>query len=118
MVDLVLTFTKQLNELEKQMAQLSKGLPAVEFVKSIPGIGEKLATVIIAEIGDFRQFKEARQLMAFAGLDPGIFNSGELTATSTRITKRGSKRFRRALYLAVTVWDSRKGKSQTPNILR
>lgn len=101
MVDLVLAFTKQLNELEKQMAQLSTGLPEVELVKSIPGIGEKLAAVIVAEIGDVRQFKEAKQLVAFAGLDPGIFSSGKFTATSTRITKRGSKRLRRALYLAV-----------------
>lgn len=101
MVDLVLAFIKQLNELEKQMAQLSTGLPEVELVKSIPGIGEKLAAVIVAEIGDVRQFKEAKQLVAFAGLDPGIFSSGKFTATSTRITKRGSKRLRRALYLAV-----------------
>lgn len=101
MVDLVLAFTKQLSELEKQMDELAANLPEVELVKSIPGIGDKLAAAIVAEIGNARQFKEAKQLVAFAGLDPWIFSSGTFTATSTRITKRGSKRLRRALYLAV-----------------
>lgn len=101
MVDLVLAFTEQLSVLGKQMDELATGLPEVELVKSIPGIGDKLAAAIVAEIGDVRQFREAKQLVAFAGLDPGIFSSGKFTATSSRITKRGSKRLRRALYLAV-----------------
>ncbi|AKG34741.1 IS110 family RNA-guided transposase [Paenibacillus durus] len=101
MVNLVLAFSDQLSELEKQMDELATCLPEVELVKSIPGIGDKLAAAIVAEIGDARQFKEAKQLVAFAGLDPGIFSSGKFTATSSRITKRGSKRLRRALYLAV-----------------
>ncbi|MNB63290.1 Transposase IS116/IS110/IS902 family protein [compost metagenome] len=73
------------------------GLPEVGLVKSISGIGDKIAAVIVAEIGDVRKFREAKQLVAFAGLDPGIFSSGKFTATSSRITKR----LRRALYLAV-----------------
>ncbi|MEK3785742.1 IS110 family transposase [Paenibacillus sp. FSL K6-1230] len=101
MVSLVLAFTEQLSVLEKQMDELATVLPEVELMKSIPGIGDKLAAAIVAEIGDVRQFKEAKQLVAFAGLDPGIFSSGKFTATSSRITKRGSKRLRRALYLAV-----------------
>ncbi|WP_240419741.1 transposase [Paenibacillus periandrae] len=52
-------------------------------------------------MGDASQFKDAKQLVAYAGLDPSIFSSGKFTANSTRITKRGSKRLRRALYLAV-----------------
>jgi transposase len=101
MVDLMLAFTKQLSQLEKQIDELAVGLPEVGLVKSIPGIGDKLAAAIVAEIGDVRQFREAKQLVAFACLDPGIFSSGKFTATSSRITKRGSKRLRRALYLAV-----------------
>ncbi|UUZ81185.1 IS110 family transposase [Paenibacillus sp. P26] len=52
-------------------------LPEVELIKSIPGIGDKLAAAIVAEIGDIRQFQEAKQLVAFARLDPGIFSSGK-----------------------------------------
>lgn len=101
MVKLLLTMIQQLDMLEKQMEDISVSLPEVELVKSIPGIGMKLAAAIVAEIGDVRQFSDAKQLVAFAGLDPGIFSSGKFTATSTRITKRGSKRLRRSLCLAV-----------------
>jgi len=76
-------------------------LPEVELLQSIPGIGEKLAAVIVAETGDISQFTSPKQPVAFAGLDPGVFSSGKFTSTSNRITKRGSKRLRRALYVAV-----------------
>lgn len=101
MVSLLLEFDRQLSHLEKQMEELALELPEVELVKSIPGIGDKLAAAIVAELGDASQFKDAKQLVAYAGLDPGIYSSGKFTATSSRITKRGSKRLRRALYLAV-----------------
>ncbi|WP_315792330.1 IS110 family transposase [Paenibacillus sp. BIC5C1] len=101
MVTLLLTIIGQLEGLEKQMEEIAASLPEVELVKSIPGIGMKLAAAIVAELGDVKQFSDAKQLVAFAGLDPGIFSSGKFTATSTRITKRGSKRLRRSLYLAV-----------------
>ncbi|AWP28477.1 IS110 family transposase [Paenibacillus sp. Cedars] len=101
MVSLLLEFDKQLNHLEKQMEERAGELPEVELVKSIPGVGNKLAAAIVAELGEVSQFKDAKQLVAYAGLDPGIYSSGKFTATSNRITKRGSKRLRRALYLAV-----------------
>lgn len=101
MVALLLMFTKQLSHLEKQINEIASSLPEVQLVKSIPGIGDKLAAAIVAEIGDAEQFGNAKQLVAYAGLDPGIFSSGKFTATHSRITKRGSKRLRRALYLAV-----------------
>ncbi|SEK74513.1 Transposase IS116/IS110/IS902 family protein [Paenibacillus sp. cl141a] len=98
---MVLTMIRQLDELEKQMEDMAANLSEVELVKSIPGIGTKLAAAIIAEVGDVKQFSDAKQLVAYAGLDPCIFSSGKFTATNTRITKRGSKRLRRSLYLAV-----------------
>lgn len=101
MVSLLLEFQSQLSGLEKHMEEISATLPEVELLKTIPGIGGKLAATIIAEIGDARQFTSAKQIVAYAGLDPGVYSSGKFTATSNRITKRGSKRLRRALYLAV-----------------
>ncbi|MBW7477865.1 IS110 family transposase [Paenibacillus oenotherae] len=101
MIALLLEFDKQLSHLEKQMEEVAGELPEVEWVKSIPGVGDKLAAAIVAEVGDVSQFRDAKQLVAYAGLDPGIYSSGKFTATSNRITKRGSKRLRRALYLAV-----------------
>lgn len=101
MVTLLLSFTEQIGDHEKRMHELASDLPELELLKSIPGIGDKLAAAIIAEIGNVQQFEGAKQLVAYAGLDPGIFSSGKFTATSSRITKRGSKRLRRSLYLAV-----------------
>lgn len=101
MVSLLLEFQNQLSRLEKHIEETSATLPEVELLKTIPGIGDKLAATIIAEIGDARQFRSAKQLVAYAGLDPCVYSSGKYTATSNRITKRGSKRLRRALYLAV-----------------
>ncbi|KQN97865.1 IS110 family transposase [Paenibacillus sp. Leaf72] len=101
MIQLLLAFINQLSHLEKQMNEISSFLPEVALVKSVPGIGDKLAAAIVAEMGNVKQFTSAKQLVAFAGLDPGIFSSGKFTATSSRITKRGSKRLRRSLYLAV-----------------
>ncbi|MNW32995.1 Transposase IS116/IS110/IS902 family protein [compost metagenome] len=101
MVQLLLEFINQLSRLEKQMDEIAVALPEVALVKSIPRIGDKLAAAIVAEIGDVKQFQDAKQLVAFVGLDPSIFSSGKFTATSSRITKRGSKRLRRSIYLAV-----------------
>ncbi|MEK8129454.1 IS110 family transposase [Paenibacillus filicis] len=83
------------------MDEIASSLPEVEWVKGIQGLGDKLAAAIVAEIVSVEQFKHAKQLVAFAGIDPGIFSSGKFTATSSRITKRGSKRLHHALYLAV-----------------
>ncbi|EPY08112.1 transposase IS116/IS110/IS902 family protein [Paenibacillus alvei TS-15] len=101
MITLLLTLQAQLKQLEQQMEEISVQLPEVDLLKSIPGIGEKLAAAIVAEIGDIKQFRHAKQLVAYAGLDPSVHSSGKFTASSNRITKRGSKRLRRSLYLAV-----------------
>nr|WP_158602220.1 transposase [Cohnella endophytica] len=99
MVSLVLSMQEQMGAIEEQMRRLAQELPEVELVKSIPGVGDKLAAAIVSEIGDAQQFEDPKLLVAFAGLDPGV--SGQFVATSNRITKRGSKRLRKALYLAV-----------------
>jgi len=52
-------------------------------------------------IGDATRFRDPKQLVAYVGLDPGVHSSGKFTASSNRISKRGSKRLRRILYIAV-----------------
>ncbi len=69
-----------------------------------------MAAALVTEIGDATQFGHAKQLVAYAGLDPSVFSSGKFTASNSRIIKRGSKRLRRALYLAVC--GLRKGKNE------
>ncbi|MFF2484756.1 IS110 family transposase [Paenibacillus sp. NPDC058071] len=101
MVEILLAQQEQLVRLEVQIQEAAKEIPEVELLKTIPGIGNKLAATLIAEIGDAKQFEGPKQLVAYAGLDPSVHSSGQFTASSTRITKRGSKRLRRALYLAI-----------------
>ena len=70
---------------------------------SIPGIGPLTAATIIAEIGDVSRFKDAQSLMAYAGLDPRVRQSGKTLLRNTHLTKRGSPYLRRALYVAATI---------------
>ncbi|WP_240422023.1 IS110 family transposase [Paenibacillus periandrae] len=108
---LLLAFQEQLGHLEQEIEGTVVMIPEVALLKTIPGVGDKLAAVLVAEIGDATQFEHAKQLVAYAGLDPSVFSSGKFTATSSKITKRGSKRLRRALYLAVQC-GLRKGKNE------
>lgn len=101
MVETILAQQEQLYQLENAIEKTALTLPEVELLKTIPGVGDKLAAAIAAEIGDAAQFEDPKQLVAYAGLDPGVHSSGKFTASSSRISKRGSKRLRRALYVAV-----------------
>ena len=85
-----------------EMIKLAQELPDFSIIKSIPGIGDNLATRIIAELGDMTRFKKKNELVAFAGLDPRISESGQNDGDHMHITKKGNKRLRCLLYLAVT----------------
>ena len=65
-------------------------------ILSIPGIGIDSAAVILAEFGDFLKFKNASQLLSFAGLEPGYFQSGT-SETTGKMVKHGSSYLRYAL---------------------
>ena len=64
---------------------------------TIPGIGYINGGMILGEIGDIHRFREPKQLLAFAGLDPSVYQSGNFQAKKTRMSKRGSKVLRYAL---------------------
>ena len=85
-----------------EMIKLAQELPDFSIIKSIPGIGDNLAARIIAELGDMTRFKKKNELVAFAGLDPRISESGKNDGDHMHITKKGYKRLRCLLYLAVT----------------
>jgi transposase len=77
--------------------------PAVQLLQSIPGIGFHLSIIIWTEIGDVSRFSTPKQLVAFAGLDPRIRQSGSILKSQGRLTKRGSPHLRRALFLAAGI---------------
>jgi transposase len=81
--------------------------PVYSLLRSIPGIGELTAVTILAEIGDVNKFPTPKQLVAFSGLDPSVFESGKFKSSNNRISKRGSAYIRKMLYRAVIVGITR-----------
>lgn len=70
---------------------------------SIPGVGPTIADILIAELGDINRFQSGKSLVAFAGLDPRVKQSGVSLKRNTRITKRGSPHLRHVLYFGAAV---------------
>ena len=99
--------------MEKQIAQAEARInPIVDSLHSpimtIPGIGYRMAAIIIAETGNLANFDKAEKVLAFAGLEPSVYQSGQLTSTHAKMVKRGSKYLRYALFNAakyVCHWD-------------
>lgn len=63
---------------------------------TVPGIGVESAAVILAEFGDFAKFNNASQLLSFAGMEPGYFQSG-ISESAGKMVKHGSSHLRYAL---------------------
>lgn len=91
---------EQIEELEEHISVLLKQTGS--YITTIPGIGETLGAIILSEIGDIRRFDAPNKLVAFAGLDVRVTQSGEFTGTRQKISKRGSPYLRRAIWLAAS----------------
>ena len=77
-------------------------------ILSIPGINYRMGAMIIAEIGDFNRFDSPDKILAYAGLSPSTYQSGQLDSAYAHMEKRGSRYLRYALYNAakyVCLWD-------------
>jgi transposase len=70
-----------------------------DLLVSIPGIGKETAHQILAELPDVSEFASAQAAAAFAGLNPTEFRSGTSIRRRTRLSKKGNKHLRRALYM-------------------
>ncbi|MEG3070113.1 MAG: transposase [Candidatus Syntrophopropionicum ammoniitolerans] len=81
---------KQLAELETQIVAYAVDVPAVELLATIPGVVPKISTTLAGEIGDIDRFSNAKQLVAFLGIDPSVRQSGKFVGTKNRLTKRAS----------------------------
>lgn len=91
-------FSKQKAEIESRISTLLNELSSP--LLNLKGIGEVTTANIIAEIGDINRFKNYSKLIAFAGLDPKIRQSGNFNATSVKMSKRGSRQLRYSLIFA------------------
>ena len=85
----------QLDRVEFEMTEIMKFHDSV--IMTIPGIGYINGGMILGEIGDIHRFSNPSKLLAFAGLDPSVHQSGNFQAKNTRMSKRGSKVLRYAL---------------------
>jgi len=85
----------QLERIESEMEDIVRSLDSV--IMTIPGIGYVNGGMILGEIGDISRFSDPSKLLAFAGLDPTVYQSGNFTAKRTRMSKRGSRALRYAL---------------------
>lgn len=100
--------------MESQIKQVEVKInPIVDKLHSpiltIPGISYRMAAIIIAETENFSNFNSAEKVLAFAGLEPSVYQSGQLTSTHAKMVKRGSKYLRYALFNAtkyVCHWDA------------
>lgn len=78
-------------------------------ILTIPGISYRMGAMIIAEIGDFDNFSSPDKILAYAGLSPSTYQSGQLTSSYSHMEKRGSRYLRYALFNAtkfVCNWDN------------
>jgi len=99
-IEILLTQQRIMTDIRAQMIEQASLSPVFSLLLSIPGVGELTAAAILAEIGDVSRFPSPKQLVAFAGLDPSVFESGKFKSTNNRISKRGSTYLRKALYQA------------------
>src|SRR5699024_2687576 len=90
----------QLQELDQQMEQLLANMPGSQEMLAVKGLGIATVATFFAEVGDISQYTHPQQLVKLAGLSLKEHSSGQFKGQTT-ITKRGRKRLRKAIYLAV-----------------
>jgi transposase len=94
-------YDEHIQSIENKIDQMMKLISSK--IMSIPGIGDTLGPIILGEIGSVDRFSNVKKLVAFAGLDPVVSQSGRLENMTGPISKRGSPLLRQALFLAANV---------------
>lgn len=105
-IQLIQMMEKQIEQIEAKINPIVDSLHSP--IMTIPGISYRMAAIIIAETENFANFDSAEKILAFAGLEPSVYQSGQLTSTHAKMVKRGSKYLRYALFNAakyVCHWD-------------
>lgn len=101
MIEQIQLLEQQLKTVEENMIELSRAQN--HYLTTITGISDVTASVILGEVGDFERFERPEQLVAFAGLDASVHQSGDFTSARTKLSKRGSPYLRRAIWQAAFV---------------
>ena len=105
-IKLIRELTSDIDEIEHEIKLIMDEINSP--ILSIPGINYRMGAMIIAEIGDFNRFDSPDKILAYAGLSPSTYQSGQLDGAYSHMEKRGSRYLRYALYNAakyVCHWD-------------
>ena len=105
-IRLIRELNAEITEIEEQIQSIMDVLNSP--ITTIPGLGFRMAAVILAEVGDFTRFNSPDKLLAYAGMSPSTYQSGQLKNCYPHMEKRGSRYLRYALYNAakyVCHWD-------------
>ena len=102
-----------IRELDIEIEEIETAIQAImdelhSPITTIPGIGCRMGAMILAEVGDFSRFDSPDKLLAYAGMSPSTYQSGQLKNCYPHMEKRGSRYLRYALYNAakyVCLWD-------------
>ena len=93
------TITENTIRIKNEMNELASTLPEYSTVMAMCGVGKTLGPQLIAEIGDVSRFSHREAITAYAGVDPGVDESGKRISKSNRASKCGSARLRKTLFL-------------------
>ena len=91
----------QVKETETEISRIMEKLKS--HITTITGIGNVTGAAIISEIGDISKFDSPRKLVAFAGIDASVTQSGEFEATHNVMSKRGSPYLRKAIFQSALI---------------
>jgi len=103
-IELLLNFEADLQEITGMLIEMSRKLmeEEINIMTSMKGIGEKTAATFLIEMGgDINQYKCSGKIIAMAGLDPAVYQSGNHEGKG-RITKRGNRHLRRIIWMMTT----------------
>ena len=105
-IKLIRELDSEIDEIEAEIKSIMDEINSP--ILTIPGISYRMGAMIIAEIGDFNRFDSADKILAYAGMSPSTYQSGQLDNCYAHMEKRGSRYLRYALYNAtkyVCHWD-------------
>ena len=89
-------------QIYKDMVASAQGT-TFTLLQTIPGVGPYVACSLIGEIQDMVRFSSSKEIIAYAGLDPRVKDSGKTVNNTGRLTKRGSSYLRRNLFISANV---------------
>jgi transposase len=110
---LIDTHGEELERLDQELARFARSDARTQALMQMRGVGPVIAATLLAEIGDAKRFRRARQVVRAAGLDPTVHDSGD-TKRRGRLSKAGSPQLRWALVEAASGWASRPGAPDHP----